>query len=61
MKIKNTTTALYTVWVGGVEVNDYLLSLDQAQRLKQAWVADGYDDAVIDKYDDADINKHEHS
>ena len=45
------TGELFSVWVGGVEVNDHLLNLDQAQRLKQAWVDDGYDDVVVDKYD----------
>lgn len=38
----------YTVWVGGVEVNDYLLSLDEANKTLDFYKALGYDDAVIE-------------
>ena len=41
----------YSVWVGGTEVNDYLLSLDDAQRLAEHCKRMGYDDVAIDKYD----------
>ena len=38
----------HSVWVGGVEVNDYLLSRQQAEELAEEYKADGYDDVVID-------------
>ena len=37
----------YTVWVGGGEVNDYLLSLDSANKLANEYIIDGYDDVNI--------------
>jgi len=42
-------TEQYTVWVGGGEVNDYLLSKDEAEALAKAYIDDGYDDVVIEK------------
>lgn len=39
----------YTVWVGGTEVNDYHLSLDEAQRLAYEYQNDGYDDVIIEE------------
>ena len=41
---------IYTVWVGGVEVNDYLLTEDEAISISEAWKNEGYDDVQIDKY-----------
>ncbi len=38
----------YTVWVGGVEVNDYYLTLERASELADEWREDGYDDVVIE-------------
>lgn len=40
---------LYTVWVGGVEVNEYYLSHDEAQQLAQEWINEGYDDTQIEE------------
>lgn len=37
----------WTVWVGGVEVNDYLLTYEEAVRLAEIWKADGYEDTQI--------------
>ena len=37
----------YTVWVGGTEVTDYFLPLDQARELKARYLEDGYDDVQI--------------
>jgi len=42
-------TKVYTVWVGGTEVNDYLLSLADAEKVKQEYNNDGYDDVIIEK------------
>ena len=41
---------LFSVWVGGVEVNDNLLTLDEAQRIARNWIDDGYDDVQLDVY-----------
>ena len=40
----------YSVWVGGVEVNDYKLTRAEAEELAQEYKDDGYDDVVVDKY-----------
>ena len=36
----------YTVWVGGVEVNDYLLSKEDAVKLAQEYKDDGYNTII---------------
>ena len=38
----------YTVWVGATEVNDYLLSRENAIKLAQEYIDDGYDDVRIE-------------
>lgn len=38
----------YTLWVGGIEVNDYLLSEEEAIGLLYRYTQKGYDDAVIE-------------
>jgi hypothetical protein len=38
---------LYSVWVGGVEVNDYLLDCKDAFELMQKYYVDGYDDVYM--------------
>ena len=43
----------FSVWVGGVEVNDNLLTLDEAQRIAKNWLDDGYDDVQLDAYREA--------
>lgn len=40
----------YTVFVGGVEVNDYILTKEQAKVLAKKYINDGYDDVVIVRY-----------
>lgn len=40
----------YTVWVGGTEVNDYLLTKEEAGELAQKYIDRGYNDVVIDQY-----------
>tara|TARA_R110000803_G_scaffold112660_4_gene181024 strand:- start:1004 stop:1186 length:183 start_codon:yes stop_codon:yes gene_type:complete len=42
----------YTVWVGGTEVNDFLLTKEKAEELAESYIEDGYDDVAIDKVDD---------
>lgn len=39
---------MYTVWVGGVEVNDYLLDKTSALQLAHQYLSDGYDDVKIE-------------
>lgn len=40
----------YTVWVGGVEVNDYYFSVEEdARTLAQQYIDDGYDDVQIER------------
>lgn len=45
--LQTTDTARYSVWVGGVEVNDYYLTKEQAEELAELYKADGYDDIEI--------------
>lgn len=40
----------YTVWVGGVEVNDHLLSKEDANRLAAMYRECGYDDVSVEHY-----------
>jgi hypothetical protein len=40
---------VWTVWVGGGEVNDYLLDYDSALKIAQDYLQDGYDEVVIEK------------
>lgn len=40
----------FSVWVGGIEVNDRLLSKRDAEFLASEFRRDGYDDVQIDKY-----------
>jgi hypothetical protein len=42
---------IWSVWVGDVEVNDFLLTREEAEDLAQEYIDDGYDDVVIDKYE----------
>lgn len=39
----------WSVWVGGVEVNDRHLTRDEAQRLAQMYTDDGYDDVAVEQ------------
>ena len=39
----------YTVWVGGVEVNDYEMTLVDAEVLAEEYKEDGYDDVSVEK------------
>lgn len=39
----------YTVWVGGVEVNDYLLTITEAKILAGIYEEEGYEDVMIQK------------
>jgi len=41
--------SVYTVWVGGVEVNEDYVSLNEAQNIEQTYLNDGYDDVCIEE------------
>ena len=41
------TKAVFSVWVGGGEINSEYLTLEQAEELKKVWEAKGYDDVAI--------------
>ena len=41
---------MWTVWVGGLEVNDYLLNtFAEAEELAQWWKDKGYDEVAIEE------------
>lgn len=38
---------VWTVWVGGGEVNNYYRTKEEAESLAQVWKDDGYTDVVV--------------
>ena len=38
----------FTVWVGGLEINDYLLTAREAERVAEHWREKGYNDVEIE-------------
>ncbi len=38
---------IWSVWVGGIEVNDYVLDQEEATRLAEMYLYDGYDDVEM--------------
>jgi hypothetical protein len=47
--LKMSSEKRWAVWVGGIEVNDYLLTKDQAERVANFYREDGYDDVAIEE------------
>ncbi len=39
----------YTVWVGGVEVNDFYLSWSEAVTIAGEFISDGYQDVRLER------------
>jgi len=39
----------WTVWVGGGEINSYLLTKDEAEDIARAWKDKGYDEVVVEE------------
>lgn len=39
--------AIFSVWIGGIEINDYMLTYAQANKLALKYINDGYDDVII--------------
>ena len=46
---------LFTVWVGGLEVNDFYITKAEAERLAEVYIDDGYDDVVIEEMEEAQL------
>lgn len=42
----------FVVWVGGVEVNDHLLTKEKAEELAQEYIDDDYDDVVVEEVEE---------
>ena len=43
---------IYTVWVGGIEVTDYLVNYQQANEILKSYLDDGYTDIKIEKIEE---------
>ena len=43
---------LYTVWVGGTEINDHFVAQNKAKAIAQVWIEKGYEDVAIVRIDD---------
>jgi len=48
-KQKENIMQNYTVWVGGIEVNDHYLNLSDAKELAEKYRLQGYRDIAIEK------------
>ena len=46
-ELKNSLMKKFSVWVGGTEVNDQLLTREEAENLAFEYEDDGYDDVII--------------
>mgnify|MGYP000418446110 CR=1 FL=1 len=44
---------IYTVWVGGIEVTDYLVNYQQANEILKSYLDDGYTDIKIEKIEES--------
>jgi hypothetical protein len=52
-------TKTWTVWVGGGEVTDHPTTLEEAKKVAEHWLGQGYDDTYIDNITWEDINEGE--
>jgi hypothetical protein len=41
---------IWTVWVDGTEVIDYLVSKERAERIAKFWRTDGYENVSVETY-----------
>lgn len=48
---------LFTVWVGGLEINDYYLTEQEANRLVDQYRNLGYEDIVLDRIHIGNVSK----
>ena len=42
----------YSVWVGGSEVNDVYIGIEEAEQIKAEWEYDGYTDVIIEEVEE---------
>ena len=49
---------VYSVWVGGVEINDFMLDKQDALELARFFQLKGYDDVVIENTESLDWEYH---
>jgi hypothetical protein len=47
--MKTLNDKKYVVWVGGIEVNDYLLTKEEAKNLAYEYESEDYEDVIIEK------------
>ena len=52
-------TKTWTVWVGGGEVTDHTVTLEEARQIAQHWSDKGYEDTYIDNITWEDIKQGE--
>lgn len=52
-------TKTWTVWVGGGEVTDHYVTLEEARQIAEHWADKGYDEVCIDNITWEDINEGE--
>ena len=45
----SSSKPVYTVWVGGTEVNDYYMTKEYAESTAETFIADGYTDVIIEE------------
>jgi len=50
LKTNQESKKSYTVWVGGIEVVDYLLTKDEANDVREHYMSEGYTDVEISEY-----------
>lgn len=50
--MRRVMAEIYSVWVGGSEVNDYLLTLTEAEELAKQYTDEGYTDVATRKETD---------
>ncbi len=48
----------FSIWVGGGEVNDHLVTLSEAREVADHWINQGYDDVAIVEYGDGMPRSH---
>lgn len=47
----------YSVFVGGTEVNDFMMTLDSASNLANEYLIDGYNEIWIRMWSDAELEE----
>ncbi len=45
----------YTVWVGGMEVNDCMLLKEDAEELAESYREDGYTDVIVENVEERSV------